>query len=284
MSINERKDHSGRIKEVDLGLSESEQNALNVVRKQIAGDAALDDLRDATWARYLRHNSWRVEPAIKQMKEYLNWRKENKIDHVLDNGGDFPSKDRIRTIIPYSYHGFDKEGRPIYLEKTGRIATAALADVAICPPADLNMSHIVGVEKLQRKMHDQSLKTGVRVNGICTILDMEGLGFGHRQCLHVLKDALDFDAKYYPEYLGRLYVINAPWVTPYLYQAVSVFVDEITKQRVQIVAGDPSAFLLERISPENLPKEYGGNCVGEACNHGECTTAGCKGCCDVLDS
>jgi hypothetical protein len=40
-------------------------------RAAIQGDAELDDLRDATLARYLRHNSWVVEPAIKQMKEYL---------------------------------------------------------------------------------------------------------------------------------------------------------------------------------------------------------------------
>jgi hypothetical protein len=45
--------------------------ALNECRRLIADDADLNDLRDATLARYLRHNSWNVEPAIQQLKEYL---------------------------------------------------------------------------------------------------------------------------------------------------------------------------------------------------------------------
>lgn len=44
---------------------------LDETRAAIANDAELDNLRDATLARYLRNNSWVQEPAIKQLKEYL---------------------------------------------------------------------------------------------------------------------------------------------------------------------------------------------------------------------
>ena len=208
------------------------------------------------------------------------------------------------------------------------IATAALADENIARADHLLHSHIYGVELMQRRMYEISLRKGERVNGICTILDFEGLGFHHRQCLFVLKTLLDFDKKYYPEYLGKLYVINTPWVGPYLYQAVQVFLDEVTKARVsgsrirsrahrtcgahvsvtnapgasrasdllcllsplpqiQIISDDPSAFLLTQISPENLPKLYGGNCTGAACKHGgmgDKFPGGLTGCVDVLDS
>jgi hypothetical protein len=159
------------------------------------------------------------------------FRKANNVDKILENP-DFPSHDLIRTLIPYAYHGEDKEGRPIYIERTGMIATAALADENIARADHLLHSHIYGVELMQRRMYEISLRKGERVNGICTILDFEGLGFHHRQCLFVLKTLLDFDKKYYPEYLGKLYVINTPWVGPYLYQAVQVFLDEVTKARV----------------------------------------------------
>lgn len=191
----------------------------------------------------------------------------------------------IRTVIPYAYHNADLEGRPIYIEKTGRIATAALADEKICDPDHLLHSHIYGVELLQKQLHENSLKKGERVNGICTILDFDGLGFHHRQCLSVLKTLLDFDKKYYPEYLGKLFIINSPWVGPYLYQAVQVFLDEVTKARIQIISESPKEFLLTRIAPENLPKEYGGNCDGSGCKHGGLGAGfeGVKGCIDVLD-
>jgi len=285
MSLNERKDKSGTIAEVELNLGDNEKKVLGECRAAINGDAELDDLRDATLARYLRHNIWVVEPAVKQMKEYLAWRKREKIDTILANS-DFQSKETIRTCIPYAYHGEDKEGRPIYIEKTGMIATAALADQAICPSEHLMHSHIYGVEYMMKRMQELSLKRGSRVNGICTILDFEGLGFHHRQCLGVLKVLLDFDKQYYPEYLGKLYIINCPWVGPMLYTAVQVFLDEVTKARIQIISGDPSEFLLSQISPEHLPVQYGGNCTGERCQHGGLGNEipAVKGCIDVLDS
>jgi len=284
MSINERKDKSGKIQEVDLGLAENEQQALDECRHTVADDAELNDMRDATLARYLRANKWQVEPAVKQLKEYLKWRKDNNIDSITDNPM-FPSREMIRTIIPYAYHNTDKEGRPLYIEKTGMIATAALADSKIVNPQHLLRSHIYGVEMLQKAMHEESLKRGTRVNGITTILDMNGLGFHHRGCMMTLKECMDFDQKYYPEYLGKLYVINTPWVTPYLYQAVQVFLDEVTKSRIQIVSGNPSEFLLQHIAPENLPIEYGGTCDGTACRHGGHEgISPVKGCLDVLDS
>jgi len=284
MSLNEVKDKTGKIAEVPLGLSDHEQQVLNETRAAIANDSELDNLRDATLARYLRHNSWVSEPAIKQLKEYLAWRKANNVDRVLD-AADVQAKETIRTVIPYAYHGEDKEGRPIYIEKTGMIATAALADPVISPASAIMHSHIYGVELLQKYMYENSLKTGKRVNGICTILDFNGLGFHHRACIHVLKEMMEFDSKYYPEYLGKLYVINVPWVGPYLYSAVQLFLDNVTKQRIQIISGDPSEFLLSVIDADQLPQEYGGNCTGDRCKHGglgDCL--GLKGCADVLDA
>lgn len=58
-----------------------------------------------------------------------------------------------------------------------------------------------------------------------------------------------------------------------------------THPQIQIISGDPSEFLLSQISPENLPKLYGGNCTGAACNHGGMgDKLGVSGCVDVLDS
>ncbi len=139
---------------------------------------------------------------------------------------------------------------------------------------------------MQRRMYDISLRTGARVNGICTILDFDGLGFHHRTCLHVLKEMMDFDKKYYPEYLGKLYIINVPWVGPYLYSAVQVFLDEVTKTRIQIISGDPKEFLTSVIAPGELPAQYGGNCDGSKCGHGGmgANFPGLKGCIDEIDA
>jgi stalled ribosome alternative rescue factor ArfA len=138
---------------------------------------------------------------------------------------------------------------------------------------------------MQRKMYESSLARGERVNGITTILDFDGLGFQHLSCLSVLKECLDFDSKYYPEYLGKLYVINAPggMATAALFSAVKVFLDPVTKDRIEITAGDPKDFLPKVIPAENLPVEYGGSCTGVKCQHGGMgDVLGLQGCADVL--
>ena len=53
----------------------------------MANDADLDDLRDATLARYLRHNSWHVAPAVKQMQEYIVSETAETNSSSSSNGG-----------------------------------------------------------------------------------------------------------------------------------------------------------------------------------------------------
>jgi len=285
MSVNERKDKTGKIREVSLGLSAEEQKVLDEARVATANDVEINDLRDATLARYLRVNKWKVEPALQQLREYLEWRKSSDIDNILANPN-FPLKETLRIVIPYAYHGEDKEARPIYIEKTGQIAAAALADPIISVPEHLLHAHVYGVELMQRRMYENSLRTGERINGITTILDFDGLGFHHRNCLFVLQKLMEFDKKFYPEYLGKLYVINLPWVGTFLWSAVQVFLDDTTKQRMQMISGNPNEFLLSVISPEHLPPQYGGNCDGIRCEHGGlgANHFGTKGCIDVMYS
>ena len=59
--------------------------------------------------------------------------------------------------------------------------------------------------------------------------------------------------------LGDLFVINAPWVFPVIWNIVKGWIDPVTRSKIHIIKGDPSARLLESISAENLPAEMGGS-------------------------
>jgi len=259
MSVWERRDTTGTIKENPLNLSADEEKSLQAIQEQLKNHAdhqpIIADLRDATVVRFAKRNAFDVAATVEQIAAYLKWRKDNGVDKVLETPS-YPGLELIRKIVPYAYHQFDIDGRPIYLERTGMINVAALANRKLLPEEQFFHSHIFGMETLHARLQESSLKRGQRVDGICTILDMTGLGFHHRSVLHILKNATDFDNKYYPEILGRLFVVNAPWVAPYLYQAVQVFLDKSTIERVQII--NDLSHLRTAIDSSVLPKEYGG--------------------------
>jgi hypothetical protein len=247
-----------QIQEVPFDLNAEQKTQLDELRAELKTDGKFDDVTDYTLFRFLRGYSFNPQSAAKAFREYVQWRIDEKVDGVLE--GSAPKHDLIKKLIPYSYHAYDNDGRPIYIEKTGKILCDALANTSLITVTEFVQSHKYGLELLMRRAHEESLKRGKRIDTFATIIDLEGLSLSHRQAIPILSACTAFDAKYYPERIGRLVVINAPWIAPYLYQLVQNFVDPVTKSRLHIVNGDPKQYLPTVIPKENLPVEYGGTC------------------------
>jgi hypothetical protein len=203
-------------------------------------------------------NAFNVDTAETALVKYLQWRLDEKVDDIINN----PPKsiDLIRGLAPYAYHGFDNDGRPIYIEKTGAIHCSKLADPNIVEPAEFVRAHVYGMEVLMKSCDDQSKLLGRRIVDIASILDMEGLGFHHRVAISILQQSMQIDTAYYPIRIGRVYILNTPWVAPYLYQIVSPLLPEDIRARVHVVQGNPGDFLTTVIPADQLPPQYGGTC------------------------
>jgi hypothetical protein len=119
----------------------------------------------------------------------------------------------------------------------------------------------------QHLMRLQSDRTGQRVTQKVIIIDLAGLGFGHRHTIKFMKGTSHLDKNFYPETLGQLFMINAPRIAPALWAMIKPMLDAKTQAKVQILGHDYSAKLQEFIAPEQLPKELGGRCTcrGEKC-------------------
>jgi hypothetical protein len=229
------------------------------VREELAkteGDKYADVI-DMVLFRFTRKNAFDVQKTTKAFLNYMKWRNDKNVDKILDS--EFPKSDIIKQIVPYRYAGYDKAGRPLYIEKTGKLAVSAVTDTRVLTVDEFLQSHIWGMEYMASLAYKMSLTLGKRVDTVCSIIDLEGLGLHHRNAITVLKSAMDFDSLYYPERLGKIYVINAPWIAPSLYKLVHVFLDEYTKSCVQVVPiADTTTFLPNVIPADNLPKQYGG--------------------------
>jgi hypothetical protein len=65
---------------------------------------------------------------------------------------------------------------------------------------------------------------------------------------------------HYPEKSACIFVVNVPRWFSMVWKVIKPFLDPVTLSKVQILRGKASiaAALLERIAPEQLPREYGG--------------------------
>merc|ERR1712137_1227717 len=65
---------------------------------------------------------------------------------------------------------------------------------------------------------------------------------------------------YYPERLGKMYIINAPWGFSGVFSMVKKFLDPVTSAKIHVLGSGYKTELLAQIPAENLPKDFGGSC------------------------
>jgi hypothetical protein len=82
--------------------------------------------------------------------------------------------------------------------------------------------------------------------------------------INMLNMLTEIDLNYYPETLGRLFLVNTPSTFVVLWKIVKTWLDAGTIDKVKILGTDYQSTLLEHIPAENLPSYLGGTCT---CDH-----------------
>jgi hypothetical protein len=106
-----------------------------------------------------------------------------------------------------------------------------------------------------------SRKSGKLLETCCTIMDLKGVGLGMASSVYpYVKAASAISQNYYPERLGKLYVLNAPWGFSTVFGMVKSFLDPVTVEKIHILGWSYQDELLKQVPKENLPVEFGGSC------------------------
>ena len=109
-----------------------------------------------------------------------------------------------------------------------------------------------------------SRKAGQLLETCCTIMDLKGVGLGSaKQVYDYVGKASGISQNYYPERLGKLYVINAPWGFSTVWSFVKGFLDPVTVAKIHILGTGYEKELHAQIPKYNLPKRFGGTCECE---------------------
>lgn len=109
-----------------------------------------------------------------------------------------------------------------------------------------------------------SRKVGKLLETCCTIMDLKGIGLTKVPSVYgYLRQASAISQDHYPERLGKLYLINAPWGFSGVWSVVKGFLDPVTVNKIHILGAYYHSELLAQVPKENLPKEFGGTCECE---------------------
>lgn len=121
---------------------------------------------------------------------------------------------------------------------------------------------VVEYEKLaDPRLPACSRKAGALLETCCTIMDLKGVGITKVSSVYgYVKEASAISQNYYPERLGKLYIINAPWGFSSVFSIIKGFLDPVTVQKIHVLGSGYQSELLKQIPKENLPEIVGGSC------------------------
>jgi hypothetical protein len=106
-----------------------------------------------------------------------------------------------------------------------------------------------------------SRKAGQLLETSCSVLDLKGVGISSAPSVYgYLQQASGVSQNYYPERLGKMYIINAPWGFSTVFSVVKKFLDPVTVAKIHVLGSGYQAELLAQVPKENLPKQFGGEC------------------------
>ena len=81
-----------------------------------------------------------------------------------------------------------------------------------------------------------SRKAGSLLETCCTVMDLKGVGISKVSSVYsYVKQASAMSQNYYPERLGRLYLINAPWGFSTVFSVVKGWLDPVTVEKIHVL-------------------------------------------------
>ncbi|KAL2987489.1 hypothetical protein AAZX31_11G031800 [Glycine max] len=188
-----------------------------------------------TLLRFLRMRDFDMSKSKEMFQNYLKWRKDFRVD-VLPKEFNFTEYDEVKKCYPHGYHGVDRYGRPVYIERIGMV--------------DLNnLGQVTTFERFIKHHVSEQEKT------------LKGMSNFSKPARYLFMEIQKIDSCYYPETLNQLFIINAGSGFRMLWKAVKAFLDVRTMAKIHVLGSNYLSVLLEAIDPSNLPTFLGGNCT-----------------------
>lgn len=195
---------------------------------------------------------------------YKRWRIIFGASHIgsLPTG---PRQPLVSSILSASYHKWDKNGRPLYIQKSGLIDVQRFTSEMSLP--QIAVGHTWFTEEMRRRAEIGSRMQGRRVDKLVMIIDAHNVGIAARKLMKIFSTTTYIDQNFSPEFMGAMYIINCPTFFPVVWRLAQPFLAPVTQKKIKILGRNFHSTLVADLGAECLPVEYGGTCacVGGCC-------------------
>ncbi|CAM0909055.1 unnamed protein product [Alopecurus aequalis] len=215
-----------------------------------AQDPASKEEDDFVLRRFLRARDHNIGKASTMLLQYISWKRDAKPHGSIsdDEVRDEIAKERVQM------QGFDRLRRPmVYLYGARHFPARRDLDnfkryVAYC------------LDKICTRLPKGQEK-------FAAVIDLKGWGYSNCD-IHGYAAALNIMQSYYPERLGRVFLIHVPYMFMAAWKMVYPFIDERTRKKIVFVADkNLDATLHDAIDDSQLLEEYGGKLTVQGYNN-----------------
>ncbi|WBW71630.1 sec14 cytosolic factor family, phospholipid-intermembrane transfer protein Spo20/Sec14 [Schizosaccharomyces osmophilus] len=246
-------------------LTASQQETLDSFRSELKKMGYSVRLDDATLLRFLRARKFNMQQALDMFVKSENWRKEFGVADLIKNF-QYVEKPLVSKYYPQYYHKTDIDGRPVYIEQLGNVDLKKLYQITTTERMLQNLVYEYEMLALKR-FPACSRKFNGLIETSCTIMDLKGVGITSIHSVYsYIRQASSISQDYYPERMGKFYLINAPWGFSSAFNLIKGYLDENTVKKIHVLGSNYKSALLEQIPAEHLPASLGGTChCSEGC-------------------
>jgi hypothetical protein len=254
-------------------LSEKQRAALALLRKQVdelglsaaVAAAVLAPAEDETgfFLRFLRARQFDVEKALALLRLHLEWRESVGIQRLgagteAEALGCDPAL--IHYYLPTYMDSTDLQGRNVTFSKWGDLRVDEM--LKSTSHEGLARHHIWQQEQVMRRLARTAKAQGVWITQCVSVIDANHWhpSLASRAAMSFLHEIALMDSTHYPERLGLIAVINAPYTLSAAWAVISGWLDPVTRKKVQILSGERywKPLLASVMAPDQIPLEYGG--------------------------
>ncbi|CAN7054116.1 hypothetical protein BRARA_G03102 [Brassica rapa] len=213
-----------------------------------------DERSDVILLKFLRARDFKVKEALTMLKNTVQWRKENKIDELIEAEAGEEASEFEKMVFA---HGVDKEGHVVIYSSYGEFQNKEL----FSDKEKLNKFLNWRIQLQEKCVRALDFSSADAKSSFVFVSDFRNApGLGKRALWQFIRRAVKQFEDNYPEFATRELFINVPWwYIPYYKTFGSIITSPKTRSKMVLAGPSKSAdTIFKYISPEQVPVKYGG--------------------------
>lgn len=211
-------------------LSEDQIEKLEEFKTIIEEENLTEDPRfdDYYLLRFLRARKFNIKKTLEMFKKFLDWRIEHNVNDAMVQNV-CPNIEKVKEIYKFGYHGVDKQGRPFSIDNPCSFYIEELLEIA-----DKNELYAFYVRDYETTLHVRfpaaSESAGERIDQTFNWLNVKGFTMSKlkEKSRNIIKLAISIGQDNYPEIMGKMLIVNSPFIFRGAWTILSPFIDEKT--------------------------------------------------------